>query len=318
MKFCQTCGKAVEDDNIVCPDPKCHGPLRSTPPVKGISPEDLDAITKHVWSQLWKKHIYFITGEFSILMLIGLFGLVAVYHQATNEVKQLIVAKIDAEFKTERIRQTVSDVAANQAKELMLSQIQPEVQKFEAQVSTQLGEVTTMTTNAASAVSRVDEQAAFLSVLTAALCGKRSAYDDLTKIALDKNSPFQTSAERATSAAVIMYSPNPLASKFPINWREGVDPKTVTLERIENEFDAAPPDMQDGLVNFVWYHQDWPIRDKMNLLLKVITTGKDLKSVLTAASLFSQQAGWDSYPTRNFYLYDQWWATNKNTPKFSK
>ena len=145
MKYCQTCGKAVEDNNIVCPDAHCRGHLSSTPREENaLSEQQFDAVTRNVWRRIWKKHLLFIFGEFSLFMVIGLVGLLDIYREASSKVGQLVVARIEREFQSERIRATVSEVASSQAKETINSQILPEVSKFEDQVGKELSQVKTL------------------------------------------------------------------------------------------------------------------------------------------------------------------------------
>jgi hypothetical protein len=151
MKWCETCGKAANDDDIVCPDPKCRGHLGTTPKDKAaMSHEEISAITKHVWKKIWKKHLFLIFGEFSLLMLIGLLGLLDIYEKASDKVQNVIVTTITNEFQTDRIHATVSDVASNEAKGLLIAQVMPEVTNFEGQVSSRLAEINSTADNVVS------------------------------------------------------------------------------------------------------------------------------------------------------------------------
>jgi hypothetical protein len=153
MKYCESCGKAVADDNIICPDPQCHGHLRTTPKEKiTVSHQEISTITDHVWKRIWKKHLLLIFGEFSVLMLIGLLGLFDIYEKASNKVQSVIVTTITNEFQTDRIHATVSDVASNEAKAILIVQVMPEVTNFEGQVSSRLAEINDTANNMVSAL----------------------------------------------------------------------------------------------------------------------------------------------------------------------
>ena len=151
MKYCESCGKAVADDNIVCPDPQCHGHLRTTPKEKNtISHQEISTITDHVWKRIWKKHLLLIFGEFSVLALIGFFGLLDIYEKASNKVQSTIVTTITNEFQTDRIHATVSDVASNEARGLLIAQVMPEVTNFEGQVGLRLQQINDTANNVVS------------------------------------------------------------------------------------------------------------------------------------------------------------------------
>jgi predicted nucleic acid-binding Zn ribbon protein len=52
MKWCETCGKAADDDGIICSDPQCRGHLGTKPKEKAsVSQEEVSAITRHVWKK---------------------------------------------------------------------------------------------------------------------------------------------------------------------------------------------------------------------------------------------------------------------------
>lgn len=151
MKWCETCGKAVDDDNIVCPDPHCRGHLRTTPKEKDmVSQAEISRITHHVWRKIWKKHLLLIFGEFSVLALIGFFGLLDIYEKASNKIQGVIVTTITNEFQTDRIHTTVSDVASNEAKGLLIARVMPEVTNFEGQVGRRLAEINEAANNVVS------------------------------------------------------------------------------------------------------------------------------------------------------------------------
>jgi hypothetical protein len=151
MKYCETCGKAVADDNIICPDPQCHGHLRTTPKEKiSVSHQEISTITDHVWKRIWKKHLLLIFGEFSVLMLIGLLGLLDIYEKASNKVQSVIVTTITNEFQTDRIHAAVSEVASNEARGLLIAQVMPEVTNFEGQVGFRLQQINDTANNVVS------------------------------------------------------------------------------------------------------------------------------------------------------------------------
>jgi hypothetical protein len=150
MRYCQTCGKPAKDDELLCPDPSCKGSLGPLRPQGKISEQEITRISDEVWTRTWKKHLGWIFGELSVLAVIGFIGVWAAYRSATVELSKLMVDKINSEFKTERIRATVSEVASNEARALLISEIQPEVTQFENEINTQINQVTLIANNAVS------------------------------------------------------------------------------------------------------------------------------------------------------------------------
>jgi hypothetical protein len=151
MKWCEKCGKAADDDDIICSDPKCRGHLGTKTKEKAsVSQEEISTITRHVWKKIWKKYMLLIFGEFSVLALIGLLELFDIYEKASNKVQNVIVTTITNEFKTDRIHAIISGVASNEAKGLLIAQVMPEVTNFEGQISSRLAEINETANNVVS------------------------------------------------------------------------------------------------------------------------------------------------------------------------
>jgi len=318
MKYCQSCGRRADDSDIVCPDPQCRGHLDLHPPVQTpTTAYDIEAISKQVWSRLWKKHIYFITGEFSILMLIGLLGLVEVYHQVTKSV----ATKIDGEFKTERIRATVSEVASNQAGAMVTRQIQPEVDKFETQVAKQLSQVTDTTTNAVAAIKQLQGQSEFLSVLLKADNDDRKAFDQLTAWAADTNYPFQELSMDAVNKieegdvvkiqgitksliwnSDVVVSNLPF-SAYPMNYQY--------LSQMRDRVDATSrSSLRVKLMYELNGRNDFPKNDKMQFLMDVYKHDKSLNVVSYVGRIMNKEPGCDYLPLDTPSIIS-WWERNK-------
>ncbi len=197
-----------------------------------------------------------------------------------------LIANISKEFQTDRIRATVSEVASNEARGLIQSQINPEVERFEKQISENVDQINALATNAVLTVKRLEEQSQFLSVMTGALSGSRKNYEQLVKWSRDQSYPFQA---EAASAALLNF-PNPLSPTFNLKWRDGIDPSKLTLEEIINDFQYIPGENHQAFVQFVWNRNDLTKRDRMEFLLNVILNDENLRAVFYAVQLFAGEA----------------------------
>lgn len=330
MKYCQTCGKPAEDNNIICPDPQCRGHLGPSPAERTVlSKHEIHTITNHVWKRIWKKHILFIFGEFSLLMLIGLIGLYDIYHKASNEVKSVIVTNVVNEFKTDRIRATVSEVASNQANETITTQIRPEVDKFEKNVGEELGQITDLTTNAVSTVKRLEGQSEFLSVLLKAINDDRVAFDQLRKWASDVNYPFHDLA----NSAIGNYEESdamqlPTVTKAD-PWLSNIVKSNLTFQsykdayKFYNEAPERGPEMlptyrmRIKLLSELWDRKDFSKGDKLTFLMDVYEHDRSLKVVSYAGRIVNQEPGCDYFPLSTTLII-KWWEQNKQNYQMIK
>jgi hypothetical protein len=285
MRYCQSCGKRAADNDIVCSDPQCRGHLDSHPPTPTpMMVHDIDAIAKRVWSRLWKKHFLFIFGEFSILMLIGVIGLIWSYIGATMEVKQLIATKIDGEFKTERIRATIADVASERASNILQQQVQPAVKKLTNDIAAfsvkiddlsktkeqQENEIGTLNrdlrhsetiesnlqntiADAKQALKELNEQSDFITTVIAADHDDRKAFENLTNWGLNPSFKFQLPAQKVVSQ-IMTYYYKYNGSWSVVQWDalyDGQNRNVWNMAQIISNWFAIPGNTAKDYVDFV-------------------------------------------------------------------
>ncbi len=136
MRKCSECGHVVEDERLVaCPE--CHTSFAEAK-VEGtaLTQEQEDEILK----RLWQKQRRWFFGELSVLAIVGVGSLFAIYLGTMNRVEVIIVDEVVKEFKTERIRDTVEQVAKSEASEIMEDELRPSILRFEEQVNSYLAE----------------------------------------------------------------------------------------------------------------------------------------------------------------------------------
>lgn len=98
-----------------------------------ISKSQEDRILGILWRRLLKWHI----GSFCVLTLISIFGLIygitKAYIEGTKKLESILIDNISREFQTSKIKNTVEEVAKNQANEILITQVNPEVAQFKSQ-----------------------------------------------------------------------------------------------------------------------------------------------------------------------------------------
>ena len=98
--------------------------------IESLTPDQINQIAGRVKKKLYR------TIYFWLLILSLIFGLSLwqIYTKATAQLQNLLVDRISDEFKQPMIRKTIEDVAANNAKQLFMNEIQPEVTKFKKDI----------------------------------------------------------------------------------------------------------------------------------------------------------------------------------------
>jgi hypothetical protein len=112
-----------------------------------IKKESIKEISKIVWR--WIAIISFVLST-----ILGI-TIYQIYLKATAELKSLLVDRIGEEFKQPMIRKTIEDVAANNAKQIFIAEIQPEVTKFKTDIQ---GEMTKFEKNIIERVDKISNE----------------------------------------------------------------------------------------------------------------------------------------------------------------
>jgi hypothetical protein len=130
------CQRIVDDDLLVtCP--RCHTSLSSPPPAPTLSQQEIDQLVDRLAKPVAIKifwNAWFVVGF--IGLLITLFG--ASYITIRNKLEDLMVSRIDEEFKEPRIQKTIQDGAKGEAQELLRRQVNPAVENFKNEVTEQV------------------------------------------------------------------------------------------------------------------------------------------------------------------------------------
>jgi hypothetical protein len=162
-----------------------------------------------------------------------------VRNDITNLVGQThleISSNIVRQFEEPRIRVVVLQVASNEARNILISQIHPEVERFEKQISEKVDQINAVATNAVLTVKRLEEQSQFLSVMTSALSGSRSNFMVLVKWSKDNVFVFNKEARDSVDSAIVLNGYNPMGTRFVLEWADGVDPSKIPYEGLEHHY----------------------------------------------------------------------------------
>jgi len=131
-KYCQKCQKYVEYKLVVCPD--CKGELTNQNSTSvNLSVEQINEIVKLAVKKSTKKIGLRLWGGFSIVA-VGSFvftwwNLEAIHIKSVAYLEKLLNERIETEFKTEKIKQTVINVAENKSNEIVKNILEPSIKE---------------------------------------------------------------------------------------------------------------------------------------------------------------------------------------------
>lgn len=283
-----------------------------------------DALTTAAETQInraWKAYTVLagLIGTFLLFVLGGAAFLgYSTYKQMLEDTRKSaekqINNKISSEFETDRIRQTISIVASNQASQLLVSQIRPEVDRFGLILTNEINAVMEVSQQAFTNSLRLEQQAEFASVMNSAVAGSRSNYFQLLAWKNAADSPFSKKAERAAMLAAKLNFYNALAPQYTVTWKEGFDPQKATFAVLFEQYKSSPPHLRSPFVTTIWNRTDISKKIRMQFLLSVIENEEDLNAVFTAINYYSREAGLPA-STDHFETYSDWWETNNISVK---
>jgi len=124
---CKACGKVLESGLVICPF--CRTDPNTAPEIN-LSAVQIKSIGKQLRREIIKGVLWWL----GVLSLVFGFGLVQVYRIATRRVSDEMTTRITDEFKQPLIRATVESVASNNARVLLIQQVQPDVDRFKKEM----------------------------------------------------------------------------------------------------------------------------------------------------------------------------------------
>src|SRR6267143_528684 len=270
MKLCPQCKAREEDDRLIA-CPKCgasyDGPT-------SVPRDEIAALERRVLKKLTRKVAGWLFGGLSVITVIGIvqfaiqFG--ALWRTGVSKLELLLNNRIADEFKTERIRNTISEVAQTQAKALMKSNIQPEIDKVKADTAAKSAAFDAFLTklreenqsaygSLASEVTQLKDRNHLMQLADDAVStGNRKALDELRSVKMEENNPLAPLASSLFFQVKNFYlNGNRIGGYRPTMHRFGLTEAST----------ATPPPSDDAyttedLLNELRHGDDWRDRAK--------------------------------------------------------
>ncbi|HCE42845.1 MAG TPA: hypothetical protein DET40_04805 [Lentisphaeria bacterium] len=227
----------------------------------------------------------------------------AVVEQATADAKTIA----DIKRSIEAQRSTVDLVAkeAADAKKLV-----DDVALKNAKAEEKLATLDKAITNGDKAVKQLQDYSVLTSTTMAAQGDDRRAYDQLWAWSKDESCPFKNQAGRAVMG--IMEQNDNLRLIPGIKWTEGVDPKTLSLVRlVEEYFKCADPKLRMGLISYIWDNRsDIPKKERVEFLVEVMRKDPSIRVINFTGGYLAVATG-DGFKPLAIEEHLKWWDANK-------
>lgn len=127
MKKCSFCNNLYDDKLILCPN--CHHAVNKENKI--FTEKEFLEIEKKIEKKFFKT-IFFWASIFSLIFGVSL---LKVYFSVSEKIEAIMMERITAEFKTERIKNTVQDIAGTNAKKIIENEISPLVETFKKNIN---------------------------------------------------------------------------------------------------------------------------------------------------------------------------------------
>lgn len=158
----------------------------------------------------------------------------------------------------------------------------------------------------------------FMMTVISAQNDDRQAYEQLSILEKDNQSPFQQHALNTKMNIRLQYgerlgSAGGLSSIAP-QWKEGVDPNALTISQVIDEYNETSWYFHSGLIAYIWKRNDFSKKDRMQFLIDTLEKERNLKAVCIAQYLLSKEANIKFNPLVIEPLLE-WWKENKHNFK---
>lgn len=234
-------------------------------------------------------------------------------------VQYSIQKNIEAQFKDPHIRELMSEVAANQASNMMRLQIDPEIENFNTGVSNTLSKynsaLAAFEKQSSNAIANLTGTADFTMTLEKAGADDYQALIDLRSYTTNYNSPYLLQA-LTTSRLIIQKSLeqttfNPMMT---VDWTAaGVEPDKITFTQLVFFYVTMPTGLTKvRVMHDIANNEKFPKGDRLGWLMGELQSSPSIVMRFAALRLISDES--KIKMTDPMYIQPQidWWNTNKD------
>lgn len=152
-------------------------------------------------------------------------------------------------------------------------------------------------------------QEIFQATVIAAHNDNRNAFDQLNKWGLDKSFPYHVLASQAYNEVYYEHC-NSNRNVYKVPWK--TDPSSAGLEALTDFYwHKVPPGIKPGLIQFISENEKFPLKNKMEFFIEVISRDESLRAVEYAGLSFRDGAKLDKCPL-DIDFFKSWWEKHKD------
>ncbi|MGA2333013.1 MAG: hypothetical protein ABSG75_14760, partial [Syntrophales bacterium] len=225
--------------------------------------------------------------------------------------------RIEDEFNKDNIQTLVNTKASeriDKVADLLIGQqvekkIDPKMKAAEEKIK----DVNQQVAKTAESIKDLRSETDFITAVNAAQNNDRIAFEKLKMWAEDKSFPFYERAGQAFRK--VMQDHQSAFGKTPVDvpWKEGVDHSKFTIEDLRKVYDDAG-NYKASVIKYVWERKDLTKKEKMQFLIDIIKSEKDLFFLEYAGRYFIQESKQKVYEIA-YWEHLKWWDEHKDEIK---
>lgn len=237
--------------------------------------------------------------------------------QIKERLEQKMESMIEEQFKEPRIRQTVTEVAATKAQDLLIKQIQPEVDAFKVEIGKKATEadkklldIQNSVVKASSSLSELETMSEFMMTVLAARNDDRKAFDKLEEWSKDESHRFRADAKRAWDSILNERSNRLVFDPGAVPWKKDLDPSKLSLSQLKDIYMSAQDYLKPALLKYIWGREDFPKLERLDFMMTVMKSDLSINAVEQAGRYFTAGTDQKIKPLAVTYL-SEWWQEHR-------
>jgi hypothetical protein len=227
----------------------------------------------------------------------------AVTDQAITDAKAVSDLKARVENQSATVDLVASQAAkAKEMSELVVAQTKESAQKLET--------LNAAITQADDALRALKEEEDFQALILVAQNDDRASFDNLRKIAGEKDNRFSALAGQAWNTIYEAHSGPMSQSGFTLPWTTGVDPSKLSLSELSKVYQSIPSSLKPALLEYIWLRGDIQELDRLDFMMGIMKADTSLTAAEYAGRFFTQGTDQKIKAMALDYL-EQWWSEHR-------
>lgn len=163
-------------------------------------------------------------------------------------------------------------------------------------------------------INNIETLSYLLELIADAQNGERVALDKLRRLRTENNYKYADKAMAATHKISMEYGHTYERVIYTIPWRDGKDPKYMSLNDLKGAFKTSPVYVRNYIVDAVCDNTSINKKEKLEFMYSVIDADSNLRVISAAGDCFNKTA---NIQNNKIFIdgYREWWEENKDKLK---